>query len=178
MTFGPVFARTFSGVFDWHEEVASAVIVNFFNQLYAGTRNDFTGKVGYSFTPTQNISIVALGRTVSTAMVYNHTVEVWQTSTAALVASAVITPLSSIDALGYRYEMLSPSVGLASGAEYRIVCTETSGGDLWRTNLDTPEYRSIAVIEKTAYALPGDGFPIYLGATANETYGPPTFFTT
>ncbi|MHC5100774.1 MAG: hypothetical protein ACYSOG_02950, partial [Planctomycetota bacterium] len=44
-----------------------AVSYNAFDVLYTGTRNDFSGRVGYTFRAEQTFDIHALGRSVNTA---------------------------------------------------------------------------------------------------------------
>ena len=147
--------------------VASGVytiqITNFFTASYTGYSTS-TASVGYEFTPTQNISVTALGRSVSVSMNQNHTIYIWQVSNQALVASATVTPASPTDALGYKYTTFGAPVALSGGVTYRICSDERAGGDLWMTQGSVSGHLAVATISQGVAAGT-------LGVYPNENYG-------
>jgi hypothetical protein len=147
---------------------------NFLTAPYTGSRNDYTGTVGYKFTPTQNIVVSALGRSVSGTMAYNHVVRIWRESDQAVVASATVTHSSPTDALGYKYATLGSSVTLTSGTSYRIASEETSGGDQWMDQASLSNHLSIASVDVACWGSSGQ-FPSN-NQTAGYGYVPPTFY--
>jgi hypothetical protein len=160
---------------------STVTLTNFFSALYSGTRNNYTGSVGYLFTPTTNITVTALGRSVSGSMVNSHTVRIWQDSTETCVASATVTPTSSQpDGLGYMYVTLGTPVTLTSGTNYRITTDETAGGDDWMdlsyggmTAHSSSATITGGVAGATCGAFPND----FIAAGTNYGYGVPTFYT-
>ena len=103
----------------------------------AGTRNDYTGSVGYEFECLADMTVSYLGRPLNGAMNDTHRVYIWQTSTQMLVAYADITPDSPLDKAGFKVAALDTPVTLQKGEKYRIVSSETSGGDKWYDVRDT-----------------------------------------
>jgi uncharacterized protein len=150
-------------------------LANFFNQPYTGTRNDFTGTVGYQFVPSQNITVTALGRSVSGTMNVSHPVRIWKTSDQSVVASITVTASSPRDACGYAYELLPSSITLASGTSYRIASYETSGGDQWRDLGDISNHGAIASISYGVCDY-GDVYPGSNFGSSNQGYVPVTFY--
>lgn len=148
---------------------------NFFYNLYTGTRNNFTGTVGYEFTPSQDITISALGRAVSSTMNNSHSVKIWKVSDQSVVASTTVTPSSSADSAGYKYELLGSPVTLASGTTYRIASYETSGGDYWM-DLATISNHNSAVTISSAVWVSGNAYPSSTAGTTNQGYVPVTFY--
>ena len=138
---------------------------NFLNQLYSGTRNNFTGQIGYEFTPSENIQVAALGRPVSGSMNDSHTIRIWDTTTSSVVASASVTSSSPTDSLGYKYETIS-TVTLVSGRAYRITSTETSGGDQWMDIAVISNHDDCATINYGLWDNSSTGYPNQL-----EIYG-------
>ena len=63
---------------------------NFFNQPYTGTRNNFTGWVGYEFEPTENIKIDRLGRAISGSIDDPHDIRIWRVSDQSVVAAVTV----------------------------------------------------------------------------------------
>jgi hypothetical protein len=154
---------------------ANAALTNYFNQSYTGNRSDYTGTVGYEFIPRQNITVTALGRSVSGTMNANHSVRIWKTSDRSLVASATVTSSSPRDSFGYAYETLAFSITLTTGITYRIASTETAGGDSWRDIASINNHSSIADISGGVF---GDNtYPDRTWGSGNEGYVPVTFFT-
>jgi len=169
-----------SGYQDFH--VASAVytigstLTNFFKMLYTGTRNDFTGTVGYEFVPASDITIQALGRAVSTSMAHNHQVRIWRVPNQSVVADVTVTPSSPTDSLGYKYAMLAAPVTLTGGVAYRIASSETAGGDMWMTSMSIGNHRNIAAVTCAVYGN-GNFYPPDTGGAAENGSVPPTFYT-
>ena len=86
--------------------IINTPLTNFLTASYTGTRNNCTQAVGYEFVPTQNITLTALGRSVSGSMTQNHPIRIWQVSDQTIVAMVTVTPSSAIDTLGYKYVAL------------------------------------------------------------------------
>lgn len=150
---------------------------NFFNGVSAGTpRNNATGTVGYEFVPSGDIRITALGRSVSGSMNDSHDITVWRVNDQSVVATIKVTPGSSSDSLGYKYELLGKSVLLQSGVTYRIVSSETSNGDFFNDLATIGSPKPVATITSAAYGSTGV-FPSHVYGGTNQVYGPPTFYT-
>lgn len=152
-------------------------LANFFNQAYTGSRNNFTGYVGYQFTPSSNITVTALGRAVSSGMNNSHAVKIWKVSDQSVVASVTVTTSSAADALGYKYELLGTPVTLNSGTAYRIASYETSGGDRWMDCGSVSNHRSIATIQYGVHDNGTNGYPSISYGSAEQGYVPPAFYT-
>jgi uncharacterized protein len=151
-------------------------LTNFFNQSYTGSRNSYTGTVGFEFVPSQNLTVTALGRSVSGTMNNSHTIRIWKVADQSVVANVTVTSASSRDANGYAYATLGSGVTLTSGTSYRIASNETSGGDAWRDLADISNHGSTASI---TYGVYGDGgnYPDKNWGSSNQGYVPVTFFT-
>lgn len=151
---------------------------NFFNQIYTGSRNDATGVVGYQFTPSTDITVTALGRAVSTSMNNNHTLCIYkvETTPGEPVAKITVKPTSLSDGYGYKYEILGKPVVLISGQAYRIVSSETNGGDQWMNLGSVSNHKSIATVQ---YGVSGaaDSYPNSTWGTTDQGMGPVTFYT-
>ena len=174
MAFAPIFQRPFSATFDRRAAVAAAPAVNFFLQAYTGSRNNYTGDIGYVFTPAGSITVRALGRQVSIAIASNHTVALYRNdATPVLLASVVVSPSSVQDGYGYAYELLVSPVVLSSGTNYRLLSSEASGGDKWRDVGAVPNHSAVASILGAAIAPTTNSY----SGGADAAYVPPTFFT-
>lgn len=173
MTFG-VFPAPFRPAFT-HSAAATVSMTNFLTAAYTGTRNNFDGWPGYQFTPTQNIDVVALGRSISGSIAQNHVVSIYRVSDEVLVATATITSSSPTAANGYAYELVT--VTLSSGAAYRICSAEFNGGDQWRDVGSLSSNTGVATIDYAAYRVGlAAGYPASTYGSANEGYVPATFF--
>lgn len=180
MTFSPTFGRVFSPTFKPNSLAVVAAVAgftNFFNQLYAGWRNDFDGGVGFEFVPTEDIVIVALGRAISTSMLADHRVSLWQVVNQPLIADVTVTPTSSVDALGYAYEMLASPVTLTSGTFYRIVSQEGAMTDPWTDLQEISNHLTTASIIKGVYKPGSFAYPNEIYGSSEMGYVPPTFYT-
>lgn len=172
------------GVFDLP---CQATLYNVLNQLYTGTRNDFTGRLGYTFRAEQNANVYALGRPINPS--YNngvlqdsHAVELYDVASKIRLADVTINNNSPKDALGYGYELLSVCVTLSSGREYMILSSETmNDGDHWMDGTYVTNYREdIVSILGAEYMYSTAGNPInapIYGWGNNAVYLAPTFYT-
>jgi len=147
---------------------------DFLTTAYSGGMTS-AGAWGYEFTPTQDITVAALGRTVSGTMTQNHTIRIWQVSNQSQVASATVTPASSTDGNGYKYVTLATPVTLTSGTVYRIASDEYAGGDTYMNN-GYISHLGFATVSQAAYASAAGVYPAYGVAGTDTGYGPPTFF--
>lgn len=149
---------------------------NFFYCSYTGTRNDFSGTVGFEFTPSQDITISALGRAVSGAMNNSHPIKIWRVSDQSVVAGVTIKPSSPSDSVGYKYELLDSAVTLISGTAYRIGSYETSGGDYWMDIGTISNHKSEADISSAVWAYGDDTYPDTVEGDKDQGYVPVTFY--
>ena len=164
-----------------------AVSYNAFDVLYTGTRNDFSGRVGYTFRAEQTFDIHALGRSVNTAanggvLQAAHTIELFEVSSQNLLATVTITSSSAKDTLGYAFKMLSSPVTLTSGLEYMIVSDETSDdGDPWLDSSYVSGYRDdLMTILGCQWWGNHAGNPMpdpYYTSCPGNVFVPPTFYT-
>jgi hypothetical protein len=158
----------------------TGVLTNFFKQLYTGTRNDYPSCVGYEFVPAADITVTALGRAVSGTMTQNHLLRIWTVSSQSVLTSVTVTPSSTTDALGYKYEMLSSPVTLSSGVAYRITSNENLYGDAFMDYGSISNHSNLATITDDAYADYNNyGYPNnpYGNGAADHGYMGPTFYT-
>ena len=157
---------------------ASVTLANFFAQLYAGVRDDFTGTLGFKFTVGgSDVTVHALGRSVNGSLSSSHQVGLW-TVAGSLVASVTVGPSSPVDVLGYAYEELGSPVVLTAGGVYVIGSEEVaSGGDLWCDSLDISNHSAIVTVNNSRFSVGSFGFPAADYGGADTSYVPPTFFT-
>jgi hypothetical protein len=153
---------------------AAALLTNFFSASYTGTRNNHSGYTGYQFTPAQDLSLLALGRSVSTAITQTHKVRVYSMAYDVL-AEVDVSGASPVDALGYAYERLGTPLALVSGTPYILVSREYAGGDLWRTSSQLEEHSAVAAINCARWGL-GDDPPTGVSGITDTGDVPPTFF--
>ncbi len=168
--------------------VTSSSNFNVFDELYTGTRDDFSGRLGFTFRAETDFAINALGRAVnpdfnSGVLQTSHVIELFEVSSGALLASAAIDASSEKDSLGYAFESLTVPVEITSGTEYMILSQETAAsGDPWRTLFYASNYASdiISILgSEFSYASSGNSMPAsgkYFGADA--LYVPPAFSAT
>lgn len=163
---------------------AAAAPVNYFNNLYTGTRDDYNGQVGFEFQATSSFYVDAIGRAVNPS--YNggvlqrdHVVRLWDVPTQSMLAEVTIDNASPRDGLGYATEPVASSVPIAQGRLYRLTTHEYSGGgDPWFSgSLATASYRTdLATLTTDAYINNYTGYPSS-GTTSKSGYGVPTFVT-
>ena len=149
---------------------------SFFRQTYEGFRNDYTGSVGYEFIPNEDIAIDRLGRAVSNSMNQAHELSLWRVSDQSLIARTTVDASSSVDSHGFANAALEQTVRLDSGTAYRIVSSETSGGDSFRDFSLMENHLDIASITQAAYGG-SSGYPANAFAPG-QAYGPVTFYLT
>jgi len=167
--------------------MSNAVSYNAFDMLYTGTRNDYSGRVGYTFRAEQTFDIHALGRSVNPfynggVLQAGHTIEIFEVSTGSLLASETINSGSAKDSLGYAFEVLPSPLTLISGAEYMILSDETSGdGDPWMDVSSVSGYRDdLMTIIGCQWWNTHAGNPMptpYYTYCPGSLYVPPTFYT-
>lgn len=91
-------------------------------------RDDFNGGLGFSFTPTVDLTVTEIGRWVVSGNAQTHSVGVSVFSTGAIVASNVLN--TSGLPVGYNTVSVTPAV-LSAGVKYVAWSIESSGGDQW-----------------------------------------------
>jgi len=106
-------------------------VKSFIIEAATGTRNDYNGSVGYEFECLADMTISYIGRPLNGEMNQSHTVYIWEAGTMTLLASAAVGPDSPLDELGYKVAQLDKQVKLLAGERYRIISSETAGGDSW-----------------------------------------------
>lgn len=153
--------------------------VNIFNKAYAGTRNDLTGRRGFSFVALKDFAIDSMGRFVGSGTLHaSHTVELYDVQSALLLASVTVNDSSVRDTLGYAFESVGQTpVSIQSGRTYMILQSETAGdGDLWFAGY-MPNYQNSYIAVKGGQWSPAAGtMPPVRSETDNEYgYGPPAF---
>ena len=157
---------------------ANVANVNLFNQLYSGSRNDFSANLGFSFVPSQAITVSALGRGVpaGTTLKTTHLIQLFHVSDSALVASNSVDGTTPKDSLGYAMAPITP-VTLTNGDEYALVCSETAGdGDGWMDAAYAHNHSSLVAILGGCYGGgPGVMPPIGHIYGTDAAYDSPTF---
>ena len=149
---------------------------NFFSQRYTGTRTDFTGNVGYEFVPATNITVTALGRSVSDARLQkSHPVTLWDAATAKPLAMATVSMSSPVDALGFAHQGLDQPLVLEKDHRYRITSGEARGGDPMMDIADITKHAGVATVGTGVYDV-GDAYPSAKYGRDEQGYGVPTFY--
>jgi hypothetical protein len=133
-------------------------------------RDNFTGKIGFEFKPTANITVTHLGLLKVSGNSHTHVVRLYSGST--VLASATID-LSTGSAGDYIWQTVS-SVSLLSGAQYGIVADYTSGGgDQWYN--DDANITSTADGNVTNSAFTSGSPPFSNGTTGTRSFSNPNF---
>ena len=154
---------------------------NFFNGPNTGFKNDYTGYIGYQFTPKYDVTIFGLGRFSNGFLKNNHIVKLWSVSEQKPLAEVTVTPNSLFDGFGYQYENLPSQLILKAGTSYRIVSEEKTGGDTWR---QLGKYSANSWLAKIDYGVMGsenrNEYPSTVAPTptAEQGYAAPTFYLT
>jgi endoglucanase len=108
------------------KETNSGVI----KQTLGSLRNNFTGRVGFSFTVDGSpITVTALGRWILPGNSQTHTLYLADASTGQTLATATIN--ASGKSVGFNYVALSSNVVLNANKQYIIASSEMNGGDTW-----------------------------------------------
>jgi hypothetical protein len=167
-------AATLFTIFTIASQCASAR--NFFCQSYTGTRTDFTGNVGYEFVPETNLTITALGRSVSQARLLKaHQVTIWDTITAKPLAGATVSASSPVDKFGFAFQRLDHPLILAKGRSYRITSSEEKNGDPMMDLADITGHAGVAAVGTGVYET-DSGYPSAKYGRDEQGYGLPTFY--
>lgn len=148
---------------------------NLFTVSYTGSRNNITGCLGFEFSPDEDIIIIKLGRSVSTAITTNHTIKIWRVSDQTLITSGVVNQSSTVDVLGYAIVNITP-VTLVASETYRIASDEDSGGDLWKDLTGMTDHSDKVTITGAVYKTTKGAYPTETLAGANNAFVPPTFY--
>lgn len=102
--------------------------------LSNGTRNNFTGTVGFQFTVgASNLNVTQLGRWVVSGNSLTHDITIYDVAAATVIGTVTVNT-SGAPAAAYLYGNLSSAVTLVAGKSYGIESSEVNGGDLWFEN--------------------------------------------
>lgn len=104
---------------------------SFLIEAAAGNRNNYNGSVGYEFECLEDMTVSLIGRPLNGSTNFSHKIYIWDVKTMTLMASAEVQPDSPLDALGFKTAQLDKTITLKAGEKYRIVSSETVGGDRW-----------------------------------------------
>ncbi len=150
--------------------------MNLFAQKYTGQRTDFTGNVGFEFTPADALSVTALGRSVSGgALQRAHPVTLWDPVTEMPLAQVSVSPTSKVDEQGFAFERLYLPLKLEKGRSYRITSGEEAGGDPMMNIGDISGHLAVADVGLGVYAV-GDAYPRQTYGRIGQGYGLPTLY--
>ena len=147
-------------------------LINSFSVLpTTGTRNDFTGSLGFRFTVSSTIYLFKLGRLYVAGNSTDHLINIWiSTDTVTPIASATVLASTDSDSSNYKYASLSSSVTLSPGNTYYAACDETASGDAWKNDwLPTGTMQSVFTVGYSVFAFTNNTFPNNLG-TVNQMY--------
>ena len=112
-------------------------------------------------------------------MLDSHLIQIWDVNTQSVVASRTVSPSSSTDSMGYKYETFSTPVPLNSGTTYRITSYETYGRDPWFDFGLISNHSGIAVINTSAWSENSSQSSFPESTYGNNNYGHvvATFYT-
>jgi hypothetical protein len=139
-----------------------------------GSRNDYTGALGFRFTVIQNLTVTTLGRFYSTGNSQNHQVTLWDESGPTKIAQGTVLAASVADAQGFKYVSITPVTLLASHT-YRIAVDETSGGDVWHDSWTGSFNGNTLNVLGNVYVGTQGAYPSNFGGTSNVLFDAPTF---
>lgn len=135
-------------------------------------RDNFTGKIGFAFTPSANITVTHLGLLKVSGNSHTHVVRIYNASNTLLVSATVdLSQTPSAD--GYVYVTCS-STSLSSGNQYWCMADYTSGGgDQWYDS-DSPGVTCSAdgAVNNAAF---GSSPPFSNGHTGSFSFSNPNF---
>jgi hypothetical protein len=141
------------------------------------TRNNYNGVLGHEFTLERPMTIVALGRPVSTIFNQSHQVNLWRVSNTSLIKSVTVST-SSLRYKGYAIEQFN-EVELISGVVYRIASTEYTSGDNWADKLVFPSgtYDSNTFSNiRTVYGSTVDAYPNLYDSVFDASHAWPNMY--
>lgn len=157
-------------------EDTTSIETNLFTRKYTGQRNDFSGQVGFEFTPAESLSVTALGRSVSgSALQRTHPVTLWDPVTEKPLARVMVSPSSKVDGQGFAFERLASTLKLEKDRSYRITSGEEAGGDPMMEIGDIRAHLAMADVGPGVFAV-GDAYPKQRYGRAGQGYGLPTFY--
>lgn len=141
---------------------------------HGSSQSDFFGLnsgLGYSFIPTQNITITHIGRIAKSGNTHDHVVSLISADGTTVLASTTITGVSLSGATPdtYVYNAITPvSVTIAGGGAlgYIMVSDETTG-DTWYDDGSALTISSGATLEWSRYLNGGGGYSLN---TANRGF--------
>ena len=154
---------------------------SFFLTVEEPTRNNYSGVTGIQFTVNETITVLALGRPITTTFDQDHTLTLWRAEDQEIIAQAVVGPNSTVyevDSGSFAYEMLDNDVVLLEGKTYRLMSEEFNGGDNWTTcYMVTPgeDITDVATIDGIPWGA-ADVYPDGFDATPNKVDIGCTFF--
>ncbi len=149
--------------------------MNLFAQKYTGQRTDFTGNVGFEFTPAEALSVTALGRSVSGVTIQRvHAVTLWDSVTEKPLAQVSVSSASKVDERGFAFERLPVHLKLEQGRSYRITSGEEAGGDPMMEIGDIRAHLAVDV-GLGVFAM-GDVYPKQTYGREGQGYGLPTLY--
>lgn len=149
--------------------------MNLFTGNFAGQRTDFTGQVGFEFTPAAQLSVTALGRSISGGALQRvHPVTLWDPVTKKPLAQVSVSPASKLDEQGFAYERLANPLVLQKDRTYRLTSGEENGGDPMMDLGDISAHLAVANVGPGVYAV-GDAYPKQKFGRDQQGYGLPTF---
>ena len=147
-----------------------------FVQKYSGSRNDFSGQVGFAFVPATPLSVTALGRSVSGGPLQRpHPVTLWDPATERPLARVTISTASRVDEHGFAFERLAKPVLLEKGRSYRLTSGEEKSGDPMLDLSDIRAHLTVADVGPGVFSV-GDGYPKENYGSEEQGYGLPIFY--
>ncbi|MCX6937275.1 MAG: hypothetical protein NTU80_05160 [Verrucomicrobia bacterium] len=150
--------------------------MNLFARKYTGQRTDFTGNAGFQFTPTEALSVTALGRSVSGGALQRvHPVTLWDSAAEKPLARVMVSPGSKVDERGFAFERLPVPLKLEQGRSYRLTSGEEAGGDPMMEIGDIRAHLAVADVGPGVYSE-GDAYPKRTYGLAKQGYGLPTLY--
>ena len=143
-----------------------------------GPRADFTGSLGYSFTVRQDIVVTSLARPSNPdfgGMNQEHTLYIWDVASQEIIATALVTPDTPIDALGFHAVQLEEPVTLVEDTEYIVCSDEFADGDCWYDIDSLGKTPNDGVMHTPSELIRMDRpkFASSNGAFPSSTYNPP-----
>ena len=146
-----------------------------FTRNYAGQRTDFSGQVGFELIPAADISVTALGRSVSGSAIRKpHAVTLWDCAPEKPLGRVMVSPASKQDGQGFACELLASPLRLVKGRTYRLTSSEEKGGDPMMDIGDIRAHLAVADVGPGVFSI-GYGFPNQTYGGDEQGYGVPTF---
>ena len=130
-----------------------------------GTRNDFTGELGYAFVPAASIWVAALGRGNLPDLQADVQVSLWSSATQTAIAQQTVGPASPGYAHGgFWFVELAAPVPLLPGVEYVLTQSCTSGMvDKWDDASHPGTISDPVLSAQVTRAWSSGGYPTFRG---------------